>query len=450
VTVSSLHNAVNPRVESGEEVEAVSELVGSSGVSVKALGFLGEEVGSESLVGVEEDSVDVVVELGGHVLGQELDLVDAVAGFSSTLGRLLGLLVVRLASIGHVSGLDLGHVEAGSEGVGGVVGAVEQISEAGGGEVLMLLVDFSEDDGAHAHGALEGGLLGVLLVRDLGHVGGDLGGVDESHDVGVVLEDQDLLVGCLVEGSRSDSNDGSLSDVGELELEGEGVESLSGVISELEFVGVLVELEDLEDLGDDVEVSLLLGSLLELDALVGSDVGGGEVVVGPLSEGGEDGDVLSLEGGLLSGEGVGGVVAGGLSEGGELISGEKSVGALVEHVDVELSLVLVDSHGGSVHSDNVSESVDDGEVLELGSVDDDGGVGALLVEGGVDNLEGADESVGVGLVGEGGINDDSVEVARVAGGQGGLGELDVLVLGGGLSRGSALVRGRFSSGFGHF
>jgi hypothetical protein len=101
---------------------------------------------------------------------------------------------------------------------------------------------------------------------------------------------------------------------------------------------------------------------------------------------------------------------------------------LVEHVDVELSLVLVDSHVGSMDSDDVSESVDDWEVLELVGIDDNGGILSLLMEGWVNNLEGADESVGVALVWESGINDDSVEVAWLGGGEGGLGEFNVFVL----------------------
>ena len=39
-------------------------------------GFLLEEVLSETFVGVEKDSIDVVVELSGNILGKELDLID--------------------------------------------------------------------------------------------------------------------------------------------------------------------------------------------------------------------------------------------------------------------------------------------------------------------------------------------------------------------------------------
>jgi len=93
-----------------------------------------------------------------------------------------------------------------------------------------------------------------------------------------------------------------------------------------------------------------------------------------------------------------------------------------------LSLVLVDSHVGSVDSDDVSKSVDDREVLELVGIDHDGGVGTLVVEGGVNDLEGADESVSVDFVGESGINDDTIEVAGLGRGEGSLVKLDVLVL----------------------
>lgn len=81
-------------------------------------GLLGEEVGAKTLVGVEEDSVDIIIELSGNILDEELHLVDNVS--LSGLGRrnLLGLLVVDLAGINSVSGLNLGHVEAGSEGGG--------------------------------------------------------------------------------------------------------------------------------------------------------------------------------------------------------------------------------------------------------------------------------------------------------------------------------------------
>ena len=49
----------------------------------------------------------------------------------------------------------------------------------------------------------------------------------------------------------------------ELQLDGDGVEGLSGLILNLELVGVLIELEDLEDLGNNIEVGVGLGGVLE-------------------------------------------------------------------------------------------------------------------------------------------------------------------------------------------
>ena len=59
---------------------------------------------------------------------------------------------------------------------------------------------------------------------------------------------------------------------------------------------------------------------------------------------------------------------------------------------VELSVSLVEAEGGSVESDDVAESVNDWEVLELLGVDDNSGE-LLAVQGGVDNLERAERAV---------------------------------------------------------
>ena len=79
-------------------------------------------------------------------------------------------------------------------------------------------------------------------------------------------------------------------------------------------------------------------------------------------------------------------------------------------------------------SDDVSKSVDDWEVLELVGIDDNRGIGILLVKGWVNNLEGADESLRVDFVWESGINNNSIEVAWGTGGEGSFVELNVLVL----------------------
>lgn len=97
---------------------------------------------------------------------------------------------------------------------------------------------------------------------------------------------------------------------------------------------------------------------------------------------------------------------------------EESPGAVVEDVGVELAGAVVEAEGGSVDTDDVTEAGNDGEVLEALGIENKGSevasvASALLrlnVEAGVDDLEGADVSLLVGLVGEGGINDNTIDV----------------------------------------
>jgi len=101
------------------------------------------------------------------------------------------------------------------------------------------------------------------------------------------------------------------------------------------------------------------------------------------------------------------------------------------HGDVELSAVVVHTESSSVKSDDVTHAENNGEVLEaLGVHDDVGVVGALGagVEARVSDLEGADVKVLVDLVGEGSVDDDTVDVLGVNGAEGGLAEFDVVVL----------------------
>jgi hypothetical protein len=184
----------------------------------------------------------------------------------------------------------------------------------------------------------------------------------------------------------------------------------------------------LEDLGDNIEISVLFGGFVEIDRFLSSNGSWGENVVGPFSEGSENGNILSFDGGFLSWECVWCIGWHGGSEWGCLVGGEESVWGLVEHVDVELSLVLVDSHVGSVNSDDVSESVDDWEVFEFVGIDDNWSILSLGVEGWVNNLEGADESIGVSFVWEGSIDNDTVEVAWFTWGEGCFVKFDVFVL----------------------
>ena len=155
VAVSSLNNAVDPGVESGKGGEGISHVSTGLGVGMEVSSFLGEEVGSESLMGVAENSVAVVAELGGNILAEELDLVEAT-------------LLSGFASISGISWLDSADVEAGSEGVGAVVWGVEEVMELSGWEVRVLLVDFGQDNWSHGNLALESSFLGGLVIRDLG------------------------------------------------------------------------------------------------------------------------------------------------------------------------------------------------------------------------------------------------------------------------------------------
>lgn len=103
------------------------------------------------------------------------------------------------------------------------------------------------------------------------------------------------------------------------------------------------------------------------------------------------------------------------------LGGEKSPRAVVEDVGIELATTIVQAESGSVHTDDVTEAGDNREIFESLSVEDDGSVvrritGSLLgldVERRIDDLEGADVSFLVGLVGEGSINDNTVDVVGV-------------------------------------
>jgi hypothetical protein len=212
------------------------------------------------------------------------------------------------------------------------------------------------------------------------------------------------------------------------------------LILQFQLVGVLIKLENLENLSDDIEVTISARSGLEggqvflLDNGVLSKEG-----VGPLLEGLDNSQVLRLLSGFLARVSIRSI-SDNMTERGSLLRGVENPGANVVHVDVELSLVVVDSQFCSVDSNDVTDSVDDGEVLESIGVDDNSGVvlsGSLRVESGINDLQRADEEF-ISLVGEGSVNDNTIEVASVGGSKGGLGELDILVLGGGSGFGSRL------------
>lgn len=87
ISVSSFDNGINPGVESSEELEGASDFSFSFGVRMEVGGFLLEEVGTETFVGIEKDFIDIVVVLGGNIFGKELNLIDVVSTFRSLSRR---------------------------------------------------------------------------------------------------------------------------------------------------------------------------------------------------------------------------------------------------------------------------------------------------------------------------------------------------------------------------
>ena len=73
----------------------------------------------------------------------------------------------------------------------------------------------------------------------------------------------------------------------------------------------------------------------------------------------------------------------------------------------------MNSQVSSVNSNNVTDSVNNREVLESIGIDDNLSPVLFIfwVEGWIDDLQGADKSVTVSFVREGGINDNTIEVA---------------------------------------
>jgi hypothetical protein len=56
------------------------------------------------------------------------------------------------------------------------------------------------------------------------------------------------------------------------------------LVSQLELVGVLVKLEDLENFGNNIEVPVVFVALLQFNNSISTDVGALEEVAGPLSQ----------------------------------------------------------------------------------------------------------------------------------------------------------------------
>ena len=81
-------------------------------------------------------------------------------------------------------------------------------------------------------------------------------------------------------------------------------------------------------------------------------------------------------------------------------------------VNIELTFVIVESKRSAMDANDVTDSVDNGEVLEATGVQDNCGVVCVFsaVKAGVYNLERADEASLVDFVGEGGVDNDTINV----------------------------------------
>jgi len=431
-SVSALNNGINPWVEPGKGAGVVLELLAGLIVRVKVVSRGVEEVSTKTIVSVEEDSVGIVVELSRNILNEELELVDGIGVALSTLeGRgLLGLLVVALGPLLNIGGLNLGNVELSAEGILVLdvlisLNVVEEILEWVNRETGVLLVDLSNDGGIDT---CKGSPIDLLIRNLASDFLGKLGSSREGKDVGIVAEEEDLLGGWgLVVGNWSDTDHISCSDMRELELKSENVPGVLawGSISESELVGVLIELEDMANLSNNIEVTLVSACLVETNTeIVGDHVVLAEVAWGPLAEVGKNSCLALVEWGVLSRVTDSKILIGVTSEG--------SPWAIVENVGIELSLAVVEAKGSSVDTNDVSEAGDDGEIFKSLGIEDEGSkvasISALLVEALINNLERADVSLVGSLVGEGGINDNTVDVLGLSRGKGCLAQLRVLVL----------------------
>lgn len=97
-----------------------------------------------------------------------------------------------------------------------------------------------------------------------------------------------------------------------------------------------------------------------------------------------------------------------------LISGEESPARVEVDGSVELLLSVVESQDGAVYSDDISDSLHDGQVFEPSGVQDQLSPRVLLSrrDGRVSDLQGADVLVVIGLVGESGVKKNCIKTDR--------------------------------------
>lgn len=440
-----LNNSIDEGVELAEGSALLLELLESTGIGVHIAAFA-EELTAEAILGVDEDAVLVAVLSGRGILAEKGNLPAKVAVLSTLAGSaFLGLLVDLLAAFLKVT-LNLDNVEHNT--VGATLEralVVEEILKGSLSETGVLLVDLREDNSVSRH--ILGELLLILSpgVTALARDGlSELGASREGQDVRVGRKSENVLGGGI-SNSRADVDNLTGTDSGELELESKDVPWMSAAIGNAEFPGVGIHLVDGEHLGDKVEVLVVLSNGLHADVLVlGDTIAAAEVGTNPLAEGRDESALVLLEGSALARIAGGGEVSG--------VGAEESPGSTPVGGNVELALAVVHTEGRAMETDDLTNLGDNGQLLEFVAVDDNSGeiviasFAALGVEGGVNDLERADVLVAGLLVGEGSINNDTVDGVESLVREGNLSEFLVLVLLGGSGLGSG-----FLSGFGsHF
>jgi hypothetical protein len=392
--IYALDDSIDPGVKAGQVRNLGLNLCLVEG------GSGSEEISAKSVVRVIEDTVLLAKVSCWGILAKELNLPElAVSSFLDHLGGITGL---------NSEHLEL-HAEGGSRES---VVAVEKITKGGDWHVAVLVADLGKDNSVLARA----GRLKSISLECVAHIDETLGSLwsaDEGHNVRVVLLRKHLLGWASIVLHGADTDDLALAEVGELQLGGKSVPAFTGGIFHAEFIGVFIKLVELGDLCDNIEIT---GGFLDvaegLGLVHGDTLVLGEVLRGPLADAGKKGNFVLLPSVTLSGVCDGLVFTSGTTESRVLIRWEEAPGSVVLEVNVELAFVVVESERGAMDADDVSNSVDNREVLEAAGIQDDGGVvsGLGAVQARVDNFEGADEAALVDFVGEGGINDNTVNV----------------------------------------
>lgn len=119
---------------------------------------------------------------------------------------------------------------------------------------------------------------------------------DEGHNVGVVLLRQHLFGGAGVVLDATSTHNLTLSQVGELQLGGQGVPGFTRGVAKAQFVCVFVKFVELGDLCDNIEVSrCTLDSVQLLLVVLRTSVVLRKISAGPFAHRGEESKLVLLK-----------------------------------------------------------------------------------------------------------------------------------------------------------